>query len=1273
MSVLPRVPGIELVRLLGSGGMGAVYLGRETAAGRTVAVKVLLTDHPSESSRRRFEREARAMMHVRHPNVCQAFDFGQLDSGRLYIVLERLRGEDLGARLARVGRLPLADAVRIGREAAAGVTAAHRAGLLHRDIKPSNLFLHQERPDEPPTVKVVDFGLAVFALDDATDTRVTRTGEVLGTPAFMSPEQARGDRSEDERTDVYSLAAVLYRCLTGSPPFGRGTALEVLVRLLTDEPRPIGELRPATPTRLREIVMQGLAKLPADRQASVAALADQLEAVAPVVAGAQALSEPSLQAVVERHEAPTLIGERRVLTVMIATGVDDVRTVVTHVERQGGRATALGGGQVVGLFGGEVLEGDEAARAVRAALAAGPHAAVIGVGTGRAEGGAGHFSGDAINAAEAVTAVLDAGIVLDAETRRRVAGRFVLEGNKVHGEVDEDASGRVELPFIGRDVEAAELNGAVERAFEDEEPSAALVLGPAGIGRSRLLREVVRGVVVDEPDCVAVEVACHHADRYKSWGLVGAALRAWGHLQDASSPSAIALAMERLAANAGLDAESGHILAAVAGVPLPLGVSAALDAARGDAQVMRDRVVHVVGDLIEVEADERPLLLAFDDVQWADTPSLELMDVLLHRLVRARLAILMTARSYAERDRPELFGSPQLRKLPLRELSRKASSRLVVAAGVEEEVARAISDHAGGNPLFLEEIAEATRAGRFDSTASGVFRLPLTVEEAVQARLDHLAPLDKDLIKRASVFGIRFWHEGLESVGASDIARALRRLRRENIVAPARRRDSGGLAGWEFRTGVMRDVAYGMLTESQRSTLHYRIGDWLRTADVGTPAAAAEHLSLSGHHVDAVPLWREAADVARLDGDIQAALRCLEKALEGAVGTAMELPVRLLRFEHSTTAGDRAVSEEELRAIDAMGVELTAEQEAEKRYWLAGSLRWRAQYTESVTLLEEAASQFQALGDDRGRSRALASLAVSKVMGRLGPAADISDASIEAAGTDAMARARALQARVHVALYEGDRSAVRQYAVEALEACEVARDLRRSLEVMITLTYWDRQIGFYERAEGRLREIVQRSQRIGSRNAEGYALHNLGYTLLRMGRAAEGLAIQDQALALALENEFERLRAGALVYRALTLLELDRTDEAAAAGEEAVTVCAGGAEEPLARTAMALVCLKRGDAAAGLEQTGRALALRDEVGSLPELEPDLLLAHADLLVMAGRVEEAGAWLAQARDALIRAADEMTATPEERTAFVDATPAHRRIFDMTLIDSPSFVG
>jgi serine/threonine-protein kinase len=249
--------------------MATVYLAHDIKHDRKVALKVLRPDLAAVIGAERFLAEIKTTANLQHPHILPLHDSGEVD-GTVFYVMPFVEGESLRDRLSNEKQLPVNEAVQIATEVASALDYAHRHDVIHRDIKPENILLHDGR------ALVADFGIALAA-SSAGGTRMTETGMSLGTPHYMSPEQAMGERDLDARTDVYALGCVLHEMLVGEPPFTGPTAQAIVAKVMTDEPPPIGKFRKTVPLHMEDAVLTALEKLPADRFASAAEFASALE------------------------------------------------------------------------------------------------------------------------------------------------------------------------------------------------------------------------------------------------------------------------------------------------------------------------------------------------------------------------------------------------------------------------------------------------------------------------------------------------------------------------------------------------------------------------------------------------------------------------------------------------------------------------------------------------------------------------------------------------------------------------------------------------------------------------------------------------------------------------------------------------------------------------------------------------------------------------------------------------------------------------------------
>jgi serine/threonine protein kinase len=281
----------RILRKIGAGGMGLVFLGEHTLLGRRAAIKTLLpTVASSAEIVERFFNEARATSAISDPGVIQIFDFGYHVDGTAYIVMELLEGEALSARIDRLGKLALGDVLRLARQIAGSLAAAHARDIIHRDLKPDNIFLvHDAEAQGGERSKILDFGICKVGSSDAA---VTQSGAMVGTPVYMSPEQCRGTGKVDHRADIYAFGCLVFHMLTGRPPFVGEATGELIVAHLREEPPLASQFVGELPPGVDALLQRCLAKEPDDRFASMTELlgalvelSGQLDAPATAVAG----------------------------------------------------------------------------------------------------------------------------------------------------------------------------------------------------------------------------------------------------------------------------------------------------------------------------------------------------------------------------------------------------------------------------------------------------------------------------------------------------------------------------------------------------------------------------------------------------------------------------------------------------------------------------------------------------------------------------------------------------------------------------------------------------------------------------------------------------------------------------------------------------------------------------------------------------------------------------------------------------------------------------
>ncbi len=273
-----RIGRYRVEKLLGEGGMGAVFAATNDVTGRAVAIKWMLPAMArSAEAVARFLAEARATARIEHPNVIQVLDVGQ-DGPAPFLVMERLRGESLGERLERVGRLSVAETLEVMIPACRGIAEAHTEGIIHRDLKPDNIFLCQGKDGSKRAPKVLDFGISKL-YEEGSANKLTQTGAIMGTPLYMSPEQISARLDPDPSFDIYAVGVVLYQCLAGYPPFDGDSLFALLQKIGTGDTRPLHVAAPDVPEEVSNVVMRAMHVDRQHRHPTVQALIADLESL----------------------------------------------------------------------------------------------------------------------------------------------------------------------------------------------------------------------------------------------------------------------------------------------------------------------------------------------------------------------------------------------------------------------------------------------------------------------------------------------------------------------------------------------------------------------------------------------------------------------------------------------------------------------------------------------------------------------------------------------------------------------------------------------------------------------------------------------------------------------------------------------------------------------------------------------------------------------------------------------------------------------------------
>ncbi|WP_437687359.1 protein kinase domain-containing protein [Sorangium sp. So ce176] len=1296
----------EIEALAGSGGMGHVYRARDRRTGDTVALKVLRRAGKTELGR--FSCEVQALSALRVPGVVRYIDHGVTADGKPYLVMEWLSGETLAERMAERGLTP-AESVDVVAQVAGTLGAIHRQGVVHRDLKPSNLLLVEGRLDR---VMVLDFGIARFRIDQ----QITMPGTVLGTPEYMAPEQARGERSVDARADVFALGCVLFKCLTGRAAFQGAGALAVLVKVLLDEPPRLRELRPELSEELDALVARMLAKPPGERPRDGAAVAEALGAIAVRGVGAAdggaaaapvrvlelTSSERRVTCLVLAHERSAPEEETRSQEEEQARALERTDELRALAARYQGQLELIDARSPLLVLTSAEAATDLAAQAARCALAlrALLGGAPVALVTGRAELTSRIPMGELIDRAVQLLPARGepapaAAARIDEVTAGLLGGRFETscEGGArfLHGARDDlkvaTAPALLGKPMacVGRERELAVLSAELERSIEESTSGALLVVAAAGMGKSRLRQEFLEKVssvaargANDANDANGartardaggggVEVWVGQGDPMSSgsaFGLLSRALRSAMGIVD-GEPLEERRRKVRARVERHRELDVGRVsafLGELVGAPFP-DDDIQVGAARRNRLLMGDQLRLSWEEFIRAECAKQPVLLILEDLQWGDLPTVTMVEAALRSLKDLPFLVLGLGRPEVHDMFPALAQGRFGNQMMLPPLTRRASERLVRAALGDEasaELVATLVDRADGNPFYLEEQVRAVAAGHGAD-------LPETVLAMVQARIEALDAEARRVLRAASVFGQAFWPSGVSALlGGAGVTRWLSELERREVI---HRRGPGRLRGeveYRFRHALVREAAYGMLTEADRRLGHALAGAWLEGAGEPDAMTLAEHFERGVVPARAAAAYLRAAQHALEGNDLGAAIARAERGLARAPEPAVVGALRLVQAEAHVWRGDLALAEE--RGTEAA------------RHLARGSAPW-------FTAVAQVVAAMGKLGDFEGVERWTGTAAVLPAArgaesakctclsmgastlaftGRLAVVdaliATVERALDDGSATGAEVVAALHQARAFRAMSGGDPGACVTGLEAALAAFEQVGDRRNACITRANLGYSYGELGDFDGAEMALRSVLEAAERMGLHEVAAAAQASLGQVLAYRGRLAEARAVEEAALASSQRLGDPRAEVVSRSYLAKIAL---LAGDFGAAEREARLAEALESASPLRVAATALrarALLGLGRAGEALAAAGEALAALDSLGGLEEGESMIRLVYAEALAANGEPGRASVAIASARDKLLeRAASVRDA--EWRRRFLSHVPDNARTLEL----------
>ncbi|MDC3986547.1 serine/threonine-protein kinase [Polyangium jinanense] len=894
----------EVEYLVARSAMGTVYRAIDRSEGAAVALKLIPLPTDAKDTPSRFEREAAMLARVKHPRIVRYVARGLLDAGHAYLAMQWLDGEDLHRVLQR-GPLAAEDALAVLACAAEALAAVHAEGIVHRDVKPANLFL---RGGASADVVLLDFGIARPLRPTKP---ITATGTHVGTPQYMAPEQLTDGGRIGPATDVFSLGCIFYECLTGRPAFDAEHVAGVLARILYDEPTPVRALHPAVPQEWEDLLLRMLNRNAERRPRDGAALRTLVSALPAVTA------EQTLPVSLHGPAAPREAGEQTLVTVVLATfgpseSGDPGEAPPTEKDRMEAARRALpllrfdleelAEGSILASITSRGMVTDQARIAARGALCLRelwPDAR-IGVVTGRASMRRRARMNEAVTRAmkllEDQSHATEEGVWLDTVTAALLDTRFVTRdkanGTLLLAERPDEGAGRLLLgkptPCVGREVELMALEGLLGRALEDGEPQGMLLLGPPGTGKSRIFGELARRIRATYPEALLL---VGHGDPLTAgspYGVLRDALRKHAGLDAIEDPErAREVVIERLCAH--VDAENrrrvGEFLGELCGVPFPAETSPPLLAARNDAQVMEEQIGQAFSAWMASACTAQPVILVLEDLHWGDALTVKLVRSVLRSDGEMPLFVFCLGRPETRALLPTMAPS-RMHQMSLRPLGRRAIERLiksVLGNAISPEMVERMGNLSEGNALFLEELIRAAAEGKMSEA-------PETVVAMLQARLSKLSSPERRLLRAASVVGEMFWAGAVRRIIAAwgardDVDGWLARLVEEELVERHKESRFPREIQMGFRHALVKDAAYGLVTEADRNTAHLAAGAWLEGAGEADAMALAGHAEEGGDLARAARFYANAAAESLGRNDLREAAQRASKGLAcGAEG-----------------------------------------------------------------------------------------------------------------------------------------------------------------------------------------------------------------------------------------------------------------------------------------------------------------------------------------------------------------------------------------------------
>jgi tetratricopeptide (TPR) repeat protein len=1287
----------EIEAQIHSGNLGKLFRAHDRELGKTVALRLLRLPANRARDLDRFEREMQQLAALHHHQLATCVAHGQMVSGEIFVATEWLAGEDLARRLARQP-LRVAESLVLARQVARVLAWLHERDRVHGDLRPSKLFL---RGGDLEQVVLLGLGMPRANLSSHT---VSGTSGMIATLRYAAPELLREQEASRPALDIFALGCVLFECLTGAPPFAGEDAAAMLAQLLYAEAPRLRQVRPELPPALDALLARMLAKTTAERITDGGQLVEALEAITVLPEHVDLVP-----AVIPR---PSVGGEEQHLVHLIlaippvneepldpaapagrtAAGAERQGELAREVEAHGATVKILADGSLLATLAAKdaarpmatATATDRAVQAVQLARRLGQLLPgwTLALATGKGAVSGERATGAAMRQAmrllesdgpppgpdmlwidELTAELLDTRL----HVRQVRPGVWRLAGERKGAEETRFLLGQP-TPCVGREQELRLLATILSACEEESQARAALVLGPSGMGKSRLRREFVRRLAVEGR---TLQVAVGRGDPMRSgtaYGLLGQAMLELCGIPEAGAATERQARLREWVGRRVSLKEARWVtefLAEICGLPVVDDASPQLRAARQDHRLMSDGVTAALVEILRSECAVGPVLLVLEDLHWSDGATVRVVGELLRQLAEYPLLVLALARPEVKEQFPRFWAERPVQELWLAELSARASEQLVRAVlgdRATAEVVERIVRQAGGNALFLEELIRAVAAGEDE--------LPETVLAMLQARFLRLEAGARRLLLAASVFGETFWRGGVlallglqEGPGAKEVDRVLERLVAAEAIVRQRESVFVGETQYAFPHVLVREAAYDLLAEEERRAGHRAAGEYLERMGERAPVVLAEHYRLAGEGARAAGFYAMAA-AAALDGsDLAGAIRYAEQGEAcGATGEVLGKLRATAAGAHIWNWNYVAALEQGRAALPFLRVG-TAEwcRAVGAVFSVAGSLGHREMMMEHLHAL--AAARLEPGAEAMFVEQALLAVSQSTLLGLrkemglfLGRLDEVSPRLVETGEQRALAMVQLARVWYRL-LAEADAWTYRVGAQEALSLFAQTGDRRYVASLQGQVGFAHALLGDIEVGQALLRSSVRRLEQL----QEIFMLVGTQGMLALALAQSERPELLDEAEQLAraaiaatpVPNFFGALGHAALAEALLRRGALAQAEDAARQALAVRDMAAAIAPLAAALVSRILLAQRRGSEAREVAEEG--LERLAQLGGRYFMDVKLLLAAAEVRHAAGDPEGARQALSQAVQQIERRAAQIpdaTARERYRTAVRD---------------------